>query len=228
MVNGSNGGNDKMQRIGWIDTWKGIAILLVVIGHVCQWRFPISGWWLSKTIYSFHMPLFLFLSGLFAYKAIEAVERKEACLFVKKKAQQLLIPFLSWSILWMLFTRTPIEYFLQGGYIYWYLPTLFEFLLLFCLLRIINVSLIKGTVAFLLLLLSSVLLLYVIPQNCIVGSILRINYTAYFYVFFILGYLFFCCKSYIYNVLTTFFINTPPMYFQIGMMHLLRVKGNHL
>lgn len=53
-----------MKRIEWIDVLKGLAILLVVMGHVCQMRFPISGKWLADIIYSFHMPFFLFLGGV--------------------------------------------------------------------------------------------------------------------------------------------------------------------
>lgn len=45
-------------RIQWIDTSRGIAIFLVVLGHVL--RNDIS----YIYIYSFHMPLFFFLSGL--------------------------------------------------------------------------------------------------------------------------------------------------------------------
>lgn len=57
------------ERIIWIDQLKGVAILLVVMGHIL-W-FPmgfadvhINGCLLLNFIYSFHMPLFIFLSGL--------------------------------------------------------------------------------------------------------------------------------------------------------------------
>ena len=57
------------ERIIWIDQLKGMAILLVVIGHVL-W-FPmgfadvhINGCLLLNFIQSFHMPLFIFLSGI--------------------------------------------------------------------------------------------------------------------------------------------------------------------
>ena len=40
------------------DIMRGIGILLVVLGHA---GFPFSGW-----IYLFHMPLFLFVAGLFS------------------------------------------------------------------------------------------------------------------------------------------------------------------
>lgn len=48
------------NRIDYIDVMKGLAILLVVIGHYFLWM-P----WLPTIIWSFHMPLFVFLNGLF-------------------------------------------------------------------------------------------------------------------------------------------------------------------
>lgn len=61
------------ERDDRIDILKGIAIYLVVIGHIIAWYFkdfslnisnmPYNSIILWKTIYSFHMPLFIFLSG---------------------------------------------------------------------------------------------------------------------------------------------------------------------
>ncbi len=50
------------ERVQWIDVAKGIGMILVVIGHT-----PGLTGWIYKTIYSFHMPLFFFLSG-FVYR----------------------------------------------------------------------------------------------------------------------------------------------------------------
>ena len=179
-----------MKRIEWIDVLKGLAILLVVMGHVCQMRFPISGKWLADIIYSFHMPFFLFLSGLFARKAIEAADNRQTMAFVIRKAKQLLLPFVIWMFLWCVIKGDSITIFLDGGFIYWYLPTLFEFLLLFCSLRYLSNAMKIRQRFFPLLLLLSIFLLYQIPSACFWGRILRIGYSSYFYIFFVLGYLF--------------------------------------
>lgn len=72
------------ERIKWIDTAKGIGIILVILGHVTSAKSN-----LVIVIYSFHMPLFFFLSGyVFSYKKYQ-----NGWLFLKKKAQNLLIPF---------------------------------------------------------------------------------------------------------------------------------------
>lgn len=51
-----------IARIGYIDIAKGIGILLVVMGHN---DFSLISPFFFKLIYSFHMPLFFFMSGIF-------------------------------------------------------------------------------------------------------------------------------------------------------------------
>lgn len=46
------------QRIDWIDTAKGLCMLLVIVGHTL----PYSNL-LRNFIFSFHMPAFFFLTG---------------------------------------------------------------------------------------------------------------------------------------------------------------------
>ncbi len=46
------------KRIEWIDTAKGIGILLVIIGHIVPFDSNIS-----RFIFSFHMPLFSSFQG---------------------------------------------------------------------------------------------------------------------------------------------------------------------
>ena len=50
------------MRYSFIDVARGINIILVVLGH-CMYSADIP---LNKMIMSFHMPLFFFLSGIFA------------------------------------------------------------------------------------------------------------------------------------------------------------------
>ena len=59
------------ERVLWLDFMKGIAIILVVVGHVLdgvfgQEMFQHSNWMrvLYNIIYSFHMPFFFMLSGI--------------------------------------------------------------------------------------------------------------------------------------------------------------------
>ena len=59
-------GNKKIVRVDEIDIAKGLGILLVIVGHLLP-----EDSWMRQIIYSFHMPLFMFISGgLFYYTKI--------------------------------------------------------------------------------------------------------------------------------------------------------------
>src|SRR6266498_1467189 len=50
------------QRVAYVDVAKGIGIILVVMGHN---DFALISPFAHKLIYSFHMPMFFFMSGMF-------------------------------------------------------------------------------------------------------------------------------------------------------------------
>lgn len=84
------------QRLQYIDALKGVAILLVVLGHSIQIFDHNDEWLPTRVIYAFHIPLFMFVSGFVSWKVCKWTS-------VKKRAVQLLIPFffsivLSWFI----------------------------------------------------------------------------------------------------------------------------------
>lgn len=119
------------NRIDYIDRMKGFAIFLVVMGHVLGFSFrqpdDVAGRWIS----SFHMPLFMFLSGLVACSGVVAPYwdvRK-----LGKKSKGLLLPLVVFG---MCFTMTFSKDLLSGliGFLespnkngYWYLMTLAVF-----------------------------------------------------------------------------------------------------
>ncbi len=72
-------------RIAWIDTAKGLGIILVVLGHT--WDIPN---WLYCGIYGFHMPLFFFLSGL-TFKFDRFISTWDC---IKQLANKYLVPYL--------------------------------------------------------------------------------------------------------------------------------------
>jgi len=74
-----------------MDIAKAIGIILVVLGH--------SNSPVTKIIYLFHMALFFFISGYF-YKDNYT---KEPIKFIKKKILGLYVPFVSFSVIFILF-----------------------------------------------------------------------------------------------------------------------------
>jgi fucose 4-O-acetylase-like acetyltransferase len=91
------------SRRSWIDIAKGIGILLVVYGHVAEGVFK-AGIPFDRTffravdvaIYSFHMPLFFFLSGLFFFSSWENRGTRG---LLASKVNTLVYPYVLWSLL---------------------------------------------------------------------------------------------------------------------------------
>jgi acyltransferase len=75
----------KKERIAWIDIAKAIAIFFIVLGHQLP-SGPLCGY-----LYSFHVPLFFFLSGLTFNNA------KEPKKFFCEKVKRILIPYFIFS-----------------------------------------------------------------------------------------------------------------------------------
>ena len=84
---------DNKKRLLWIDNLRGFLILLVILGHSIQYGLP--DWEQNHVfnfIYSFHMPLFICVSGFVS------LHMKASWGQIKKRLVQLIIPFLSMSI----------------------------------------------------------------------------------------------------------------------------------
>ena len=87
------------KRIEYLDIAKGIGILLVVLGHN---DFEVISLFVQRSIYSFHMPLFFFLSGYFLNTAVPFFD------FFKKRFNSLLKPYL-FTIFLIYFTSVSFE-----------------------------------------------------------------------------------------------------------------------
>lgn len=122
------------RRVAYWDVAKAIAIICVVWGHCLQNMTVDSDYWhtdfVSRLIISFHMPLFMAISGYFAYNSIF----RPIASTLKKKAIQLILPSICWylivSLLAMVFHRDfRIERFgdiiTTLPYSYWFLKSLF-------------------------------------------------------------------------------------------------------
>lgn len=121
------------QRIIWIDALKAIAMMLVVMGH--SWGCPK---FLTAEIYTFHIPLFFFLSGM----TLSA--RYSFSFYVVKLCKGILVPYILYTLVftialvyWQVDTCFHQENFLMSflfnlseypgycNYGLWFLPVLF-------------------------------------------------------------------------------------------------------
>ena len=128
------------HRIHYIDRMKGMTILLVVMGHVYCMALDLTEEMVYKVICSFHMPLFMFLSGLVTSSGITTPywDLKK----MVKKVRGLQLPLVVFG---MSFTMTFSKDFLTGliGFLespnkngYWYLMTLAVFYVSLSLYRL--------------------------------------------------------------------------------------------
>jgi acyltransferase len=93
------------KRIDFIDIAKGFGIILVVFGHTYR------GNDLNLFIYSFHMPLFFFFSGLLFNEKKYASFR----ILLKNKFKTLLLPYITFYIITYLYWFF-VEKYLRPGY----------------------------------------------------------------------------------------------------------------
>lgn len=125
------------RRILYFDIAKALAIYLVVLGHVIvlydsrAYASPFA-----QYIYSFHTALFMFLSGIFFSNAL----RKDFVTLMREKSRQLLLPYISWSLVLLLVIEIPRNgfdqsletiknYVLGGAFRYfWYIKVLFLYI----------------------------------------------------------------------------------------------------
>lgn len=211
-------------RIPELDIMKLVGIVLVVVGHVTRMFTPQglipqaddTGIMdiLTKVIYSFHMPLFVFVSGMtFALIATRRGNYHNIISFMRKKTMRLMIPYFSFAILWVLpfmvgfGFRDLKSYFINGICLsldsrhLWYVWMLFNVFLLVYILRIV-INKVKLAPYFLL------------PISCIIlifemrwGKIpyFQIDNSLVYQFWFILGYIAMIYRKYL-NILFSILI----------------------
>ncbi len=147
---------NKNKRLNEIDVATGIAISLVVLGHLgwkdASWYFDFK-----NTLYKFHMPFFMFLSGfLLAHTNYHYSNFKSFRLFIGKKSVKFFLPYLFFSALFIsvyialgyINTSKEIINITKAVFLYpksgasgflWYVYVLIEFYLFFSLLYQISI-----------------------------------------------------------------------------------------
>lgn len=104
--------NSHKGRIPELDIIKFFGILLVVFGHVTRMYTPIglitpleSSSVLALTtsiIYSFHMPLFVFVSGMTFGVTCKKKSYQDFTSFARNKVKRLMIPYFVFALFWVL------------------------------------------------------------------------------------------------------------------------------
>lgn len=179
-----------------IDQAKGLAIFLVVMGHVLNFCFygdNASNSFCYKIIYSFHMPLFMFISGMVV---------KDSCLNLKnigmdlnKRFRTLLVPMLVIGLIYAYsFGYTIIEFFKEYNKLgYWYLMALYSLYVIFRLFaffihKIKKINLTREILLWGVCYLSFVCAMRIFPGK--ISNVFCLGQACRFFPYFIMGYLF--------------------------------------
>lgn len=85
------------MRVDYIDFAKGFAIILVVLGHLLQFN-CIGATACFDFIYSFHMPLFMLLSGWTATQGRPKIQKGNYLIYLRKRFLSLALPFFVWGL----------------------------------------------------------------------------------------------------------------------------------
>ena len=167
------------KRIALWDNLKFLLIIFVVIGHYTQ-QFRTDNETLQRIyvfIYSFHMPIFIFVTGLFSKKAVDEKNIKKAlpyltCFFATTLILFITKALLGWAPVFELFSPSGIS---------WYLMSMFFMFLITMLIKDY-----KPQYIFVLSLIIGVMCGFVQTENPDFFTWMR---TLTFYPFFCLGYI---------------------------------------
>lgn len=106
----------KKKRIEIIDVAKCLAIFMVVLGHTATNEELLGDpSILYRIIYSIHMPLFFFLTGM-SIKPKPLKTLSEWRFFIRKNVLTIALPFLLWSLIYCQFNFENVKYILYGSW----------------------------------------------------------------------------------------------------------------
>ena len=103
------------KRIEFIDIIKGLAIILVVIGHTSPDKTEIIPY--KSLIYAFHMPLFFIVSGMLVVTSRENYSLLTLRNFLHKNFIALIVPFMIWGTIYMNFSFSNLATLCFGSWI---------------------------------------------------------------------------------------------------------------
>lgn len=182
-----------MQRLQYLDQMKGIAILLVVVGHVMQFSFGIHGSSVNDMLEIFHMPLFFYVSGYLAYKSITGLRPVLDRIIHKGKA--LVLPLMTVGSLHAIFVHEDVAHWMLRGFGgYWFLYVLLITSVIFILIESVACRF-KSPILYA----SAFILPYIGViglklSHIEMGGAIPVNHFVSYYRYFLIGWM---CKKYL-------------------------------
>lgn len=128
-------------RMAYIDAMRGFTMILVVLFHVLIHMSPraVDFSPVSAILMSFRMPLFFFVSGFFAYKAVERwTNAVISDIMVRKVRAQILCATLFFMLYQSVWGLDPLEFTRTGYNYFWFTIGLFQMFAVYVFLNLVS------------------------------------------------------------------------------------------
>lgn len=152
------------ERIGWVDTLRGLGIIAIYVGHFGSHAGP-----LHSFVYAYHVPLFFFISGFF----VKIKSGENLFQSIKKLFLHIMVPYIGFlaiaAIVYHLHSGYNVPWMIGQGFFgirnrlfagsLWFLPCLFVMAVLYqIILRIVKKKVFALLVAIILFVVSRTIL----------------------------------------------------------------------
>lgn len=169
---------ENSARLQKWDILKFILIFLVVLGHIADFSTRNNEYMrtLYLTVYTFHMPLFIFVSGLFSKKTVN--EKKKDKIF-SYLVLYFVLKFINFLYFWIAFGKTSFSVFTETG-LPWFMLALFAHSLITIAVKDFSPKYVM---------IFSILLACLAGYDKNINSFLALSRIIVFYPFYYAGYL---------------------------------------
>lgn len=216
------------KRIEFIDYLNIFCCISVIALHCngCFWQFSYERYWITSVViecfFYFAVPIFFMISGV---NLIDYREKYDTKTFFKKRLVKIFVPFLFWSVAWLLITKQYrgkdiIDIFeliintkVQG--VYWFFIPLFATYLSIPVFGFIDKSDRKKVYSYVVGL--SLIFVATIPLVC---KLLKFNYNYGFTPYISSGYLIYVLLGYLLVNCYQFTLKQRRIMYFIGMLGL--------
>ncbi len=207
------------------DYLRGLAMLLIVIGHLYFY----SGRHIGSLIFcicdTVELPVFMYISGLLAHISVDRYGLRK---LIASKVVRLLFPLISFYIIWGLWDSSNWSSFWMKEYKagYWFMFVLFELMVTLSFIKNITLRFkVKSIYVTLFLYALSTLLMTVISKDSQVNRLLCLKLYWHFFPFFMMGYYSYKLEKYLILRYTPVYL---LLYVIVFYLYLDRTRSIHM
>lgn len=177
------------KRILELDYMKGIAIVMVVIGHVLIFSIGVDSVPIMSLIGICEMPFFFAVSGFLSYKYDNVLNIKDEMKKFIRRSRMLLVPLVVWSLILNIVhgvTTPSLSLFLRGDY--WFFIALWLCDLIYAITSYVSHRIKFSIIGDILL--YGIIYTFIIMmrmKDVTMGGVLPIHNIQYYFPFFVLG-----------------------------------------